>query len=159
MAVSHNAVDSVRLDIVWASVSLKLSFGVRRMQRGKQSICKCSSLSIPWFGRPYSVNRPTLWNAAMKIVTNVSFEDQSFSFNLVVMCVISVITLWWSFADMITDHEPIVNKFISVPKDFSQLNCAAFLAGIVEAILDGSQFVGFKCIIPYGCIPHFNFLG
>jgi hypothetical protein len=43
--------------------------------------------------------------------------------------------------DMITDNELMVNKFISVPKDFSQLNCGAFVAGMIEAILEGSQFV------------------
>ncbi|KAK9719424.1 Trafficking protein particle complex subunit 31 [Basidiobolus ranarum] len=41
---------------------------------------------------------------------------------------------------MISDNEPLVNKFISVPKELSQLNCGAFIAGIVEAILDGCQF-------------------
>ncbi|CAG8529639.1 8846_t:CDS:2 [Paraglomus brasilianum] len=41
---------------------------------------------------------------------------------------------------MISDNEPIISKFISVPKDLASLNCGAFLAGIVEAILDGSQF-------------------
>ncbi|CAO3566581.1 unnamed protein product [Mortierella alpina] len=42
---------------------------------------------------------------------------------------------------MISDNDPIVSKFISVPKDVSQLNCGAFMAGIVEAIMDGCQFV------------------
>ncbi|KAG0309181.1 TRAPP subunit trs31 [Dissophora globulifera] len=41
---------------------------------------------------------------------------------------------------MISDNDPIVSKFISVPKDVSQLNCGAFMAGIVEAIMDGCQF-------------------
>lgn len=44
-------------------------------------------------------------------------------------------------ADMISDNEPMWTRFISVPKDFSQLNCGAFIAGIVESILEGSQFV------------------
>ncbi|CAG8452592.1 12101_t:CDS:2 [Cetraspora pellucida] len=44
-----------------------------------------------------------------------------------------------------TEHEdeyndPLISKYISVPKELSQLNCNAFLAGIVEAILDGAQF-------------------
>lgn len=43
--------------------------------------------------------------------------------------------------DMISDNDPIVSKFISIPKDVSQLNCGAFMAGIVEAIMDGCQFV------------------
>ncbi|CAG8605996.1 2588_t:CDS:2 [Ambispora gerdemannii] len=41
---------------------------------------------------------------------------------------------------MISDNDPLITKFISVPKELSQLNCNAFLAGIVEAILDGTQF-------------------
>ncbi|KAK9475123.1 NO signaling/Golgi transport ligand-binding domain-containing protein [Dipodascopsis tothii] len=41
---------------------------------------------------------------------------------------------------MIVDNDPIVNRYISVPKEMSQLNCAAFQAGVVEAVLDSSQF-------------------
>ena len=32
---------------------------------------------------------------------------------------------------MIIDNEPLVNTFISIPKEMSQLNCAAFIAGII----------------------------
>lgn len=39
---------------------------------------------------------------------------------------------------MITDNDPVVNSFISVPKEMSQLNCAAFVAGIVEGVCDAS---------------------
>lgn len=39
---------------------------------------------------------------------------------------------------MITDNEPLVNHFISVPKEMSQLNCAAFVAGMIEGVCDGS---------------------
>ncbi|CAI2173551.1 5884_t:CDS:2 [Funneliformis geosporum] len=42
---------------------------------------------------------------------------------------------------MISDNDPLISKYISVPKELSELNCNSFLAGIVEAILDGSQFV------------------
>lgn len=42
---------------------------------------------------------------------------------------------------MIADNEPIINKFISVPKDFSQFNCSALIAGLIEAILEGQRFV------------------
>lgn len=42
---------------------------------------------------------------------------------------------------MISDNEPILTRYISVPKELSQLNCNAFVAGIVEAVLDGCQFV------------------
>ncbi|KAI1280927.1 Trafficking protein particle complex subunit 5 [Halotydeus destructor] len=40
----------------------------------------------------------------------------------------------------IIESEPIVNKFISVPKDKSSLNCAAFVGGIIEAILAETNF-------------------
>ncbi|CAH3179098.1 unnamed protein product [Porites evermanni] len=40
----------------------------------------------------------------------------------------------------IIEKEPLVNKFISVPKDKGFLNCASFVAGIVEAVLHGCNF-------------------
>ncbi|XP_077981505.1 trafficking protein particle complex subunit 5-like [Glandiceps talaboti] len=40
----------------------------------------------------------------------------------------------------IIEKESLVNKFISVPKDKGGLNCAAFTAGIVEAVLNGCNF-------------------
>uniref|UniRef100_A0A1B6H8B6 Trafficking protein particle complex subunit 5 n=1 Tax=Homalodisca liturata TaxID=320908 RepID=A0A1B6H8B6_9HEMI len=36
----------------------------------------------------------------------------------------------------IIEKEPLVNKFISVPKDKGSLNCAIFIAGIIEAVLN-----------------------
>ncbi|XP_017150342.1 trafficking protein particle complex subunit 5 [Drosophila miranda] len=42
----------------------------------------------------------------------------------------------------IIEKEPLVNTFISVPKDKSSLNCANFTAGIVEAVLTNC---GFPC--------------
>lgn len=41
---------------------------------------------------------------------------------------------------MIIDNEPLVNTFVSVPREMSQLNCAAFVAGIIEGICDGAGF-------------------
>lgn len=41
---------------------------------------------------------------------------------------------------MITDNEPLVNAYISVPKEMNQLNCAAFVAGIIEGVCDGAAF-------------------
>lgn len=38
---------------------------------------------------------------------------------------------------MISDNEPLVNAAISVPKDMGQLNCAAFVAGVLEGVCDG----------------------
>ena len=46
---------------------------------------------------------------------------------------------------MISDNEPLVNQYISVPKEMSQLNCAAYVAGIIEGVvcgLLGGQGVG-----------------
>lgn len=40
----------------------------------------------------------------------------------------------------IIEKEALVNKFISVPKDKGSLNCAAYMAGIVEAILNSCSF-------------------
>ena len=50
---------------------------------------------------------------------------------------------WWVQAEdeyMISDTDLFVNRFISVPKDMGQLNCAAFVAGIVRGALDGAGF-------------------
>ena len=44
----------------------------------------------------------------------------------------------------IVDRDMPVNKYISVPKEMGSLNCAAFVAGIVEAIMEGS---GFPCAV------------
>lgn len=41
---------------------------------------------------------------------------------------------------MIVDNEPLVNTFISIPKEMSQLNCAAFVAGVVEGVCDAAGF-------------------
>jgi hypothetical protein len=41
---------------------------------------------------------------------------------------------------MLIDNEPLVNMFISVPREMNQLNCAAFVAGIVEGVCDGAGF-------------------
>lgn len=40
----------------------------------------------------------------------------------------------------IIEKEPLVNTYISIPRENSSLNCAAFNAGIVEAILTNSGF-------------------
>lgn len=43
-------------------------------------------------------------------------------------------------SDFIIEKEPLVNNFISLPKDKSSLNCAAFTAGIIEVILTVCEF-------------------
>lgn len=41
---------------------------------------------------------------------------------------------------MIIDNEPVTNKYISIPKDYGNLNCGAFIAGIIEGALDSAAF-------------------
>lgn len=41
---------------------------------------------------------------------------------------------------MIIDNLPVVSKFISIPKEYGNLNCLAFVAGIIEGALDSSGF-------------------
>lgn len=44
------------------------------------------------------------------------------------------------------ENEPLVNKFISKPKDKGSLNCAVFTAGIIEAILNSCGFVSIQYV-------------
>ncbi|SCP06053.1 trafficking protein particle complex subunit 5, putative [Plasmodium ovale] len=41
---------------------------------------------------------------------------------------------------MICDKNMILNKYINVPKDYGNINCASFAAGIVEGFLCSSEF-------------------
>ncbi|KAF8665116.1 hypothetical protein AX16_000583 [Volvariella volvacea WC 439] len=41
---------------------------------------------------------------------------------------------------MIIDNDPPIERYISVPREMSQLSCSSFTAGIVEAVLDGLGF-------------------
>lgn len=43
---------------------------------------------------------------------------------------------------MIIDNDPPITRYISVPRDISQLSCSSLTAGIVEAVLDGLGFPG-----------------
>lgn len=52
---------------------------------------------------------------------------------------------------MITEESTLVDKFISVPKDMTGLNCAALVGGLVEGMLDAAEFVcflDFSLLIP-----------
>lgn len=42
--------------------------------------------------------------------------------------------------DYIEEAAPLVNKYISVPKDYGDLNCAAFCAGIINGVLNSAGF-------------------
>ena len=44
-------------------------------------------------------------------------------------------------ADYLYDDDVLTNKFISVPKNLGQLNCAAFIAGIIAGVFDAAEFV------------------
>ena len=44
------------------------------------------------------------------------------------------------WVDMIHDNAPMITKFISIRQSMGQLNCDAFLAGIIKAILDSTMF-------------------
>lgn len=41
----------------------------------------------------------------------------------------------------IFEKEPLTNRFVSLSKHHGQLNCAAFLAGLIRGVLTGSNFV------------------
>lgn len=41
---------------------------------------------------------------------------------------------------MMSDPDILFNKFISVPRDMGQFNCASFVAGITKGVLDGAGF-------------------
>jgi hypothetical protein len=58
---------------------------------------------------------------------------------------------------MLSDKDMLVNTYISVPKEMSGLNCAAFVAGIIEAILTGADFVCHYCRVPGQLFPASEF--
>mmetsp|Transcript_1428 Transcript_1428/g.2179 ORF Transcript_1428/g.2179 Transcript_1428/m.2179 type:complete len:129 (+) Transcript_1428:426-812(+) len=41
---------------------------------------------------------------------------------------------------VLSDRSLLVNRFISVPKDLGDLNCAAFVAGVVKGVLEDAGF-------------------
>lgn len=49
----------------------------------------------------------------------------------------------------IIEKDPLVNKFISVPKDKGSFNCATFTAGIIEGVLNDCGFVSAMQISNY----------
>ncbi|TID30430.1 hypothetical protein CANINC_000941 [Pichia inconspicua] len=55
---------------------------------------------------------------------------------------------------MIIDNDPMMTKYISMPKDFESLNCEAFTAGIIEGILDVCYF---RCEVSAHNAPQQNF--
>lgn len=55
---------------------------------------------------------------------------------------------------MIIDTNPIMTKYIGLPKEYENLNCEAFVAGIIEGILDISYF---KCEVSAHNVPRDTF--
>ena len=43
-----------------------------------------------------------------------------------------------------------MNRFVSVPRDKSSINCAAFVAGIIEATLTSTGFVSVEVVFGKG---------
>lgn len=41
---------------------------------------------------------------------------------------------------MVSDNEPLVSGYISTPREMSQFNSAAYVAGIIEGVCDGAGF-------------------
>merc|ERR1719382_1909000 len=41
---------------------------------------------------------------------------------------------------MLNDKALLVNRFISVPRDYGAINCGAYVAGIVEGVLRSAEF-------------------
>lgn len=44
-------------------------------------------------------------------------------------------------AVMISERESVINRYISVPRDMGQINCAAFVAGIIRGVMVSAAFV------------------
>ena len=44
-------------------------------------------------------------------------------------CIIYEQNQYWISIDMLHENDPILSRFISVPKEMSSLNCMAFVAG------------------------------
>lgn len=53
---------------------------------------------------------------------------------------LTLILFFLFFPDYIEEAAPLVNKYISVPKDYGDLNCAAFCAGIINGVLNSAGF-------------------
>lgn len=41
---------------------------------------------------------------------------------------------------LVTENDPFMSRYISIPKEYGSLNCSAFVAGIIEGALDSSGF-------------------
>jgi hypothetical protein len=41
---------------------------------------------------------------------------------------------------MLTDNDPLVSKYVSVPRDMGGFNAGSFVAGIIEGVLEAGGF-------------------
>lgn len=142
----------------------------RSLSRGKQEIslasfallfsetvqyCQARSSTVPELqGKLHDLG----WQVGARIIDLIFVRDRAAKRELKLLNALLMVktTLWKTLfgkeADKlehanddertyyIIEKEPLVNTFISVPKDKGSLNCAAFVAGIVEAVLDGANF-------------------
>lgn len=54
---------------------------------------------------------------------------------------------------MIGDDDMIITRGVEVPKEMSDLSCGALVAGIVEAVLDGTGFVSRRSLRVLDAVP------
>jgi hypothetical protein len=52
-------------------------------------------------------------------------------------------------SDMVNEADPLVNKFISVPREMGSLNCAAYVAGVIKGVLDAAGFVSSQVTLSF----------
>lgn len=83
-----------------------------------------------WFGSNSLVKKQIPSNDRWKMKTNVRRIKLSCDTDT-----------WAILSDMIHENNPVTNTFVSLPTDMGQLNCAAYLAGIIAGILDSTRFV------------------
>ena len=55
---------------------------------------------------------------------------------------------------MVIDNNPVMSQFISVPRELKQLNCNAFIAGVIEGVLDAGYF---QCNVSAHTVPRDGF--
>lgn len=99
----------------------------------------CSFLNHP-YGSHCLEKRLISWNKRLttnQSVSHVVVNEMSPD----IQCLPSLVT------DYLIENEPLVNKYISVPRDKGTLNCASFIAGIIESVLLEMSFPA-KVTIP-----------
>lgn len=80
-------------------------------------------------------------DAVEKSVENDDECELSWCFPVCMLDSAFGLTSFSCIEDMIIDNDPPITRYVSIPKEMSQLSTSAFTAGIVEAVLDGLGFV------------------